>query len=187
MGEDPTDPDLYGDDCDAWPAGKTPKFLWASFSNIVDCNPAVNPNKGHINRIIKMTQDGVSPCKYAGTDAAGFRAGYVAHGLGGNSELRFWFGADQYFFHAPAGIGQTFFTNQLLCGLGAFGENGIGQIAWLEEDEAPSIKTIMSKIALPNEEPTVFHYWPVASDKMIVRFANKNDKTSIYVETDGTI
>lgn len=120
------EPDIeFGNDCGAcYPAGQTPKYLYASFRFIVKCPWAAGFGPPPPNQTFQLVQ--TLPCSW-GAIVAPFQITYRASdGLPFLSIMQ----AGMFWFHHIRVVAcETFFTNQLVCNPGVnIGTGGFGLI-----------------------------------------------------------
>lgn len=120
------DPDTeFGNDCGAcYPAGQTPKYLYASFRFIIKCPWAAHIAITPPNQTFKLEQ--VLPCSWQAIVGA-FLITYRA--TVGLPFLAIMTGPEWWFHHIQIAPCETFFINQLICNPGVnIGTGGFGLI-----------------------------------------------------------
>lgn len=124
---------IYGNDCLlGWEEGKTPKYVYARFSQIVKCPDGdyTPPN----DRVFKLTQDPEAPCWWAYRRDK-WTIYFVIHGPPVYSwiELRQFEPAIIYFTDyvwGPPEEGRVFYNDNPACVANIGGASGMGVITW---------------------------------------------------------
>lgn len=183
-----TDEIEYGNDCGCFPAGETPKYVFASFLGIEACPPVVGwQNPAPPNSIYALQQSAVSPCVWAGTHGAysiqwSIDPVGIAHlGIGlipphaamvlfeGNGTG----GCDRYFTSTIVPGDCDFFIR---C------HGGTGMIWFTNNPPVPGIKTVMDLINMEVDEHTKTDFYPISADKTLLKLARRKDATNILIE-----
>lgn len=181
----PLDPPEYGNDCLAcFPAGKTPKYVYATFTNIIGGDeyvPGISPIPP--NGTYKMEQ--ANGCSWEYEDAnviCEYRASIV--GISG-IELEqkvaacIAFGAEDdpctYAFEQddnPVGL--------IYCA-------GEVQVAFVENPGNPyALRTIADLISLPLDSCVLAEFWPLTRYTWVPMFASHRWPTKIHLKIDWT-
>ncbi|GAI59157.1 unnamed protein product [marine sediment metagenome] len=171
---------VYGDDCvGCFPAGKTPKYVYARFSQIEKCpDPMrVPPN----DRVFKLTQNAYSPCNwfYQGST---WRVEWQC--APDPAFVWFWLmdpeTGVEYFNENPAGLpdeAHTYHNETPACDdfHGAIG--GIATVTWQLE----TIK-LMGLLNIKPQKDLFMEMRPLADGKRIYKYCKLNDATNIAIE-----
>jgi len=179
----PPGPIEYGDDClHCFAAGKTPKYVWARFSQILQC-PDVPPKICGIppnDRVWKLTQDAVLPCWYQ-LVTGGWILDYthrspVTH----LAELSVIDpnGRDIFYKNMPACQSEgTLFHNAWIDCIGwNCGHLGFGIVTWTEHATA-----ILELINMEKAQDLFMELHPRADGKLVYKFCRLEDATNIKI------
>lgn len=111
----PEPPKVYGDDCLAcFPAGETPRYMTAFFSDILDCNPSEPPGHEPIPGRLVLEQHTVRPCEWILSAAEGWGSGYMLNQPEG-SRLTMGYIVTVYFIGLAEEYCQKVFESELTC------------------------------------------------------------------------
>ncbi|GAH25418.1 unnamed protein product [marine sediment metagenome] len=176
----------YGDDCLlAFEAGKTPKYLYARFVNLVKC-PDVPPDV-HVqppnDRAFKLTQAPGAPCLweydvdpwYIWMEFIEFPAGTRLHILHRPS-------GDNHFTNLVDGYieeGYVFTNEYLVCGLQVGSIDGIAVVTW-----TPQATDLLAAINLAKGYDLFMELFPREDGKLVYKFCKLKDATNIKILYD---
>jgi len=179
----PDKPILYGVNCSqCWDPGKTPKFLYARFINVIrrtDLVPDVciiPPN----DRVFKLTQDPMEPCAWF-YDQSGWtvRFDLVMQGVG-NTWLYLDDAAGNHYFTSitPSCYQEGTVLHNEYLGAEPFtcGYVGLGVITW-----TPQATEILEAINLGKGEDLFMELFPLADGKLVYKFCRIKDATNIKI------
>jgi len=174
---------LRGDDCLAcYPAGETPKLLYATVEGVSDCGnyPGVLCDP---NGIWTLTQSPVIPCQWASGSGL-FRALYQAS-TGGISKFRI---VEAYFeikcFYSEGALCATSFTNQTDCNdfADTEGEGGTAVITPAPFPYAADAVLAAASLGLTDEDIYKWEVYTIeGSDDIVFRFVRPSRRDCIYI------
>jgi len=179
----PVDPIEYGDDCPActpnpWPAGKTPKHMFATFFDLVNCLPYTAKHNG----TILITQDPGSPCHFS-------RLGIIPEidyltGVG-LTTLTSKLGLSLFFGDNVAAKCVFFFTSELLVCAWPVIYNILGTAIVLPEPAAERASHFCNDFNLLPAEDTMLEQWTLDSASpytTVTRLANIEYDVNVLVK-----
>lgn len=179
----PLVPHIYGNDCiRGFPAGKTPKYIYARFSLMVKCPDAppifypIPPN----DRVFKLTQDPEDACWwwyridpwYVGFEYRSFPNRTIFVLL--HEPLPAWY------FHIVEPLitdeGHVFHTDldECLWDVGATG--GIATVTWIHE-----ATDILESINMQRADDLFMEMRPLENDNKVYKFCRRRDATNISI------
>lgn len=188
MGQKIQSPDIeHGNDCarctpptgSRWPAGQTPKYIYATFSGITNCTWSHHPAPN--GQIFRLTQSDVNNCMW---DLLGsvwhvtFRADRI---IPDNSQLDL-FDHDGWSFFTDRQVAcppelQPYVNDQSACILMYAGAGGYGTIWWNER-----VLDLVKWFCLESGDRLMYDVFPVNSDFEVHRFADQRDHTNIKIK-----
>lgn len=175
---------LYGNDClKRYPAGFTPKKIYASFTGIVKDplgSPAL-PNP--FNDIIVLEQNPGNACKWEASTSWG---GVFLEVYTSTSALIIWGNIFMAQFNGQSGIHDQYYSNTQVPGYPYYFGSGFVS----PRPPAGDYPTIQGVMALLNIEPakkTFAEIFPVDADNSIYKFNRKADKTNVLIKIDRTL
>lgn len=176
----PPVPHIYGDDCYyGFPEGKTPKYVYARFSNIVKCpmGELSPPN----DRMFKLTQTDRNPCLweyYTPPWHATF--GYKRPPdqsflfLYGPPKLWIYFMAREYI---KPDEGTVYNSLNVLCEVEILGIGGIATVTWIHEATA-----LLEAINMRRADDLFMEMRPLVDGNKVYKFCRLKDATNIKIE-----
>lgn len=177
----------FGVNCMCWPPGRTPKYLYAAFTDIVKCHPpagALAPP----NRSFVLTQVPAQPCQWIYVDADWYVAYFVFAGqsfLYAQSVVYVVFA-----FHSVANLPCQFvFANQNICsalpGPPVWG-GGLGMVFSRGNEPLPSFQDFAALCNLIADDKAKCEFWPVSDRQVMLRYARQQSPTNILMKIDWT-
>lgn len=175
----PDEPIEYDNDCVLkFPAGKTPKYVYARFINLVKCPAAalLPPN----DRLFKLTQQPGVPCMWR----------YVTAPWTITFEFLTFPVATRLFILHPATGDMYFndttnmyedegfvFTNEYAaCGLQVGAIGGIAVITW-----SPQATELLEAINMRKANDLFMELFPLADGKLVYKFCRLQDATNVKI------
>lgn len=178
----PIDPDEYeyGGDCVAcWPASSTPRYVYASFSNILRGNDWVPGDPDPPSETFKLTQD--LTCRWTFStatlqffyeptlDVTGLSIGLVANGV---------------VFLGIAGPCAINFVNFIQNPVGNKYYGGEASAFWIEPPESPSIGVLCDLLGIPQVQETTALVYPIQPEKQVAKLQNFTENIKISIKRD---
>jgi len=173
----------YGDDCPQWPGpGKTPKYLYVRFSQIIKCPPwneteyEIPPN----DRVFKLTQHELHPClwTYSGTAWFVFLEVPVEQ-----PRMNFYLQSNTtgvlYFTNFPTEppTDGYIFHNELACDdILHGGTCGIAVVTW-----TPQATALLEAINLAKGYDLFMELFPLENGRLVYKFCRLQDATNIKI------
>lgn len=172
----------YGNDCSLkFPAGETPKYLYARYISIETCPgaPIIAPN----DTTFKMPQTGPSPCIWIYNGPLWHcEFFYNAVGVYSRLYLKYKPTFDHYFLADIAGYVDegTVFHNGIDNCLGVNqGKHGIGIVTWTLE-----ALEVLSLINIPTSDDLFMELFPIADGSRVYKFCKLQDATNVKILYD---
>lgn len=180
----PPVPHIYGDDCLlCFDADKTPKYVFARFSEIEKCvigDPdvcVIPPN----DRLFKLTQVEGTPCRWTYDEEDWFITYWKGGGIGGEDELHLLSGGGLGYFRgvdaqcSPEG---TVFHNTWPPCNGMFcGHGGMGVVTWTQQ-----ATELLAAINMERSDNLFLELFPLIDGNLIYKFCRLQDATNIAIE-----
>lgn len=174
-------PPEYGNDCFCFDAGKTPKYVYASFMSIIKGGQWIPGDPGPPNSIFKLTQTVGNACEW--------------RAISGPWSLMFQMAAaDTHLFcvlgmlagfNSSAGAAcKTSFANFYAACFGHKYCLGFGQAAWVTEDGIASLSDIAVDTGVLIAQETMSEFWPIDITEMMSMFVNQSDATHIHIRSE---
>lgn len=184
MGQRISEPDIvYGDDCLLkFDEGKTPKYVYARFSNIKACPiaPRVPPN----DRTFKLTQLEGLPCKwtYAG-DKFDVAFEYIVEPPSTHLIITGWPPLDYYFWSLVDGFtdeGEVVANEYTECVGTELGHGGIGVVTW----QLQTLK-IMKSLNINPSQKLFMEMHPLVDGNKVYKLCQINYGMNIAIEFES--
>lgn len=178
---------IYGDDC-VWcfASGQTPKYVYARFSNIVNCPPGLDPPCPipPNDHVFKLTQSDIDPCLYI-YEANGWKVEFGFNtGVPLESRLFLRDGDGRFHFMGaaePCADEGTMYHNTIICGdPGGCSSGGIGIVTWRTE----SI-TILAALNIKTGYDVFMEMRPLVDGNKVYKYCRLKDATNIAIEYEA--
>lgn len=176
-------PIVYGDDClAAFDAGKTPKYLYARFSQIVQC-PDLPPGPNFIppnDRVFKLTQDEGVPCRWAYESSPWYvefdvysgpvrTVLYIRNMLSGT----WYFSANET---GPPDEGIVYNNTYFTCTTLVWGTGGIATVTW-----TPQATDLLASLNMAKANDLFMELFPRDDGKLVYKFCRLQDATNVKI------
>ncbi len=177
-------PHVYGDDCLlGFPAGKTPKYVYARFLEIIKCPdiPPIFYEQPPNDRVFKLTQDLVSPCHW-GYHIPPWGIDFQIHPAPTGTFLAlFQYPPPGAFFYdsyvGPADEGYVFTNDLLECIPWNGGTGGIATVTWTQE-----ATNLLKLINMQRADDLFMEMRPLVDGNKVYKFCKLKDATNIAIE-----
>ncbi|GAH22875.1 unnamed protein product, partial [marine sediment metagenome] len=179
----PDVPIEYGNDCLArFPAGKTPKYLYARFSQVVRCDPHTPPvcHTPPNDVVFKLTQDAVSPCVFMYDQSGWIVTFYFAFDsppvtyVQLQDALGYLYFSD--FVPTPVDEGYVFHNDLTRCEAMECAHGGIAIVTWTDH-----ATDILKAINMSKANDLFMEVFPTDDDKLVYKFCKLKDATNIKI------
>jgi len=178
------EPHIYGDDCLlAFPEDKTPKYLYARFSKIVQC-PDLPPGKAFIppnDKTFKLTQDESVPCKWVYERSPWYvRLDVFSGPVRAVLYIRNMLSGTCFFSADEAGKleeGTIYNSDCFMCTPLIWGTGGIATVTWTQE-----ATDLLKAINLERADDLFMELRPLADGNKVYKFCKLKDATNIAIE-----
>lgn len=173
----------YGVDCLAgWDAGKTPKYLYARFSKIVQC-PDLPAGKAYIppnDHAFTLTQVEDVPCRWVYERSPWYVQFTVSPDP---AEATFYIRnmlSGTWYFSArpscPPGEGEVYHSTYFTCTTYVWGIEGIGVVTW-----TPQATELLKSINMEKAADLFMELFPLPDGKLVYKFCRLQDATNISI------
>lgn len=175
----------YGDNCGlCFPAGLTPEFIMASFTEIKPgsiYNPALHDAAP--NRIFKLTQSVGDPCFWSIQDGTYW---ITFHIQAANTSIRILNDTGIFTFFETLGLPTCTWAeaNDTINPVGNIYYGGRFQLAWAPPTGVVSLRNAVENMGIDPDDDIWVDWYPKDDDTMIVRAIRGGDGTRILGEHD---
>lgn len=181
----PWDEDEIGNDCNQFPPGETPKYLWASISGVTRCwDYEWIPSP--LNGIWKLTQVEGSACMWQYLDddvMLTFQLSPTACVFGGGYYWPGW----MVFDGLVAGPLIFSFPNLLVCNMypmPPWFAGGHAIVSRRQPGTAPAIANVAALLNIEQEVDSMADFYPSSDDTVTLKFCRQKTPTNILIKVD---
>lgn len=174
---------VYGNDClDGWPAGKTPKYVYARYSQLVKCpdEPPHTYAQPPNDRVFRLTQDSIAPCAYLYQSADWYIEWYFdLPNQWTWLTLRQFNPSAQHFLDHPVILpteGHVYHNVNPECVPGIAAAGGIATVTWRLETLA-----LLKALNIVTAYDLFMEMRPLADDKKVYKYCKLKDGTNVKI------
>lgn len=173
----------YGADClIGWDTGKTPKYIYGRFAEVVKCADEP-PRVYHVppnDRVFKLTQDSIAPCVY-NFDSATWDVNFMISDAPDRTVVtlieqdpyRLYFSSDTAQIYEE---GIVLANDYVACEPNLAGHLGIAVFTW-----TPQATDILAAVNLAKGYDLFMELRPTADGKLVYKFCRLQDATNIKI------
>jgi len=179
----PDEPLEYGNDCLArFDPGKTPKHIYARFSQIIKCDPHTPPvcHTPPNDVVFKLTQDAVSPCVFMYNQSGWIVTCHFAFGAPHRTYLQLQDTPGFLYFYdsalTPVDEGYIFRNSFTLCGAIECAHHGIGIITWTDH-----ATELLEALNIGKAYDLFMELFPLEDGKLVYKFCKVKDGINIKI------